>query len=69
MSVFDNVVGLNTFVGGMEIDGLFRSNVPGILGDVAAFPLKVCFFLKLINDPHTLVASKLILVLNLFCNE
>lgn len=36
-------VGLNTTVGGLEVDGLFRTRVPGIfaIGDVAAFPLKM----------------------------
>lgn len=36
-------VGLNSKVGGIEVDGLFRSSVPGIfaIGDVAAFPLKI----------------------------
>ncbi|XP_074264790.1 monodehydroascorbate reductase, chloroplastic/mitochondrial-like [Silene latifolia] len=41
-SPFDNV-GLNTSVGGIQVDGLFRTKVPGIfaIGDVAAFPLKM----------------------------
>ncbi|KAF7828229.1 monodehydroascorbate reductase, chloroplastic/mitochondrial [Senna tora] len=36
-------VGLNTEVGGIQVDGLFRTSVPGIfaIGDVAAFPLKI----------------------------
>lgn len=36
-------VGLDTTVGGIQVDGLFRSSVPGIfaVGDVAAFPLKM----------------------------
>lgn len=36
-------VGLNTTVGGIQVDGLFRTRVPGIfaIGDVAAFPLKM----------------------------
>lgn len=36
-------VGLNSTVGGIQVDGLFRSSVPGIfaVGDVAAFPLKI----------------------------
>lgn len=36
-------VGLNATVGGIQVDGLFRSRVPGIfaIGDVAAFPLKM----------------------------
>ncbi|KAJ8448308.1 hypothetical protein Cgig2_021936 [Carnegiea gigantea] len=36
-------VGLNTTVGGIQVDGLFRTKVPGIfaIGDVAAFPLKI----------------------------
>uniref|UniRef100_A0A803LW97 monodehydroascorbate reductase (NADH) n=2 Tax=Chenopodium quinoa TaxID=63459 RepID=A0A803LW97_CHEQI len=39
---FENV-GLDTTVGGIQVDGLFRSRVPGIfaIGDVAAFPLKM----------------------------
>lgn len=34
---------LNTTVGGIQVDGLFRTSVPGIfaVGDVAAFPLKM----------------------------
>ncbi|KAG1359282.1 hypothetical protein COCNU_08G007280 [Cocos nucifera] len=37
------VVGLNTDVGGIQVDSLFRTSVPGIfaVGDVAAFPLKM----------------------------
>lgn len=37
------VVGLNTDVGGIQVDGLFRTSVPGVfaVGDVAAFPLKM----------------------------
>ncbi|KAL7596540.1 monodehydroascorbate reductase, chloroplastic/mitochondrial [Lactuca sativa] len=40
---FEKAVTLNSTVGGIEVDGLFRSNVPGIfaIGDVAAFPLKM----------------------------
>ncbi|CAJ2676518.1 monodehydroascorbate reductase, chloroplastic/mitochondrial [Trifolium pratense] len=36
-------VGLNTDVGGIQVDGQFRTNIPGIfaVGDVAAFPLKI----------------------------
>ncbi|XP_038875980.1 monodehydroascorbate reductase, chloroplastic/mitochondrial isoform X2 [Benincasa hispida] len=36
-------VGLNSTVGGIQVDGLFRTKVPGIfaVGDVAAFPLKL----------------------------
>ncbi|KAK9147408.1 hypothetical protein Scep_006165 [Stephania cephalantha] len=36
-------LGLNTNVGGIQVDGLFRTRVPGIfaVGDVAAFPLKM----------------------------
>lgn len=36
-------VGLNTTVGGIQVDGLFRTKLPGIfaIGDVAAFPLKI----------------------------
>lgn len=36
-------LGLNTDVGGIQVDGLFRTNTPGIfaVGDVAAFPLKI----------------------------
>ncbi|CAO2819110.1 unnamed protein product [Amaranthus hypochondriacus] len=36
-------VGLDTTVGGIQVDGLFRTKVPGIfaIGDVAAFPLKM----------------------------
>ncbi|XP_057967041.1 monodehydroascorbate reductase, chloroplastic/mitochondrial [Malania oleifera] len=36
-------VGLNATVGGIQVDGLFRTSVPGIfaIGDVAAFPLKM----------------------------
>ncbi|KAL2902644.1 Monodehydroascorbate reductase chloroplastic/mitochondrial [Bienertia sinuspersici] len=39
---FENV-GLNSTVGGIQVDGLFRTRVPGIfaIGDVAAFPLKM----------------------------
>ncbi|KAK8549809.1 hypothetical protein V6N13_073583 [Hibiscus sabdariffa] len=35
--------GLNTTVGGLQVDGLFRTSIPGIfaVGDVAAFPLKM----------------------------
>ncbi|KAJ6797279.1 monodehydroascorbate reductase 5, mitochondrial isoform X1 [Iris pallida] len=36
-------VGLNTTVGGIQVDSLFRTSVPSIfaIGDVAAFPLKM----------------------------
>jgi len=36
-------VGVNPEVGGIEVDSLFRTSVPGIfaIGDVAAFPLKM----------------------------
>ncbi|KAL8503439.1 hypothetical protein ACS0TY_022255 [Phlomoides rotata] len=36
-------VGLNSTVGGIEVDGQFRTSIPGIfaIGDVAAFPLKI----------------------------
>ncbi|KAI9108367.1 hypothetical protein K1719_020558 [Acacia pycnantha] len=36
-------VGLNKDVGGIQVDGLFRTSTPGIfaIGDVAAFPLKI----------------------------
>ncbi|KAK9983600.1 hypothetical protein SO802_033125 [Lithocarpus litseifolius] len=36
-------LGLNTNVGGIQVDGQFRTSVPGIfaIGDVAAFPLKM----------------------------
>lgn len=36
-------VGVNPKVGGIEVDSLFRTSVPGIfaIGDVAAFPLKM----------------------------
>ncbi|XP_030474939.2 monodehydroascorbate reductase, chloroplastic/mitochondrial [Syzygium oleosum] len=36
-------VGLNTSVGGIQVDGQFRTKIPGIfaIGDVAAFPLKM----------------------------
>ncbi|KAJ4783939.1 Monodehydroascorbate reductase [Rhynchospora pubera] len=36
-------VGLNSAVGGIQVDSLFRTSVPGIfaIGDVAAFPLKI----------------------------
>ncbi|CAN0910445.1 Monodehydroascorbate reductase, chloroplastic/mitochondrial [Linum grandiflorum] len=42
VSAFENV-GLNSTVGGIEVDGLFRTKTPGIfaIGDVAAFPLKM----------------------------
>ncbi|PKA66310.1 Monodehydroascorbate reductase, chloroplastic [Apostasia shenzhenica] len=37
------LVGLNSVVGGIQVDGHFRTGVPGIfaVGDIAAFPLKV----------------------------
>ncbi|KAJ4774697.1 monodehydroascorbate reductase [Rhynchospora pubera] len=36
-------VGLNSAVGGIQVDSLFRTSLPGIfaIGDVAAFPLKI----------------------------
>ncbi|XP_073303844.1 monodehydroascorbate reductase, chloroplastic/mitochondrial [Primulina huaijiensis] len=36
-------VGLDNNLGGIQVDGLFRTSVPGIfaIGDVAAFPLKI----------------------------
>ncbi|XP_042022164.1 monodehydroascorbate reductase, chloroplastic/mitochondrial-like isoform X1 [Salvia splendens] len=36
-------IGLNSSVGGIQVDGQFRTNIPGIfaIGDVAAFPLKI----------------------------
>ncbi|GAU19398.1 hypothetical protein TSUD_76430 [Trifolium subterraneum] len=36
-------LGLNTDVGGIQVDGQFRTSIPGIfaVGDVAAFPLKI----------------------------
>ncbi|KAL3635601.1 Monodehydroascorbate reductase, chloroplastic/mitochondrial [Castilleja foliolosa] len=36
-------LGLNKTVGGIQVDGQFRTNIPGIfaIGDVAAFPLKI----------------------------
>lgn len=36
-------VGLNSSVGGIQVDGQFRTSMPGIfaIGDVAAFPLKM----------------------------
>ncbi|CAA0820481.1 Monodehydroascorbate reductase- chloroplastic [Striga hermonthica] len=36
-------VGLNKTMGGIQVDGLFRTSIPGIfaIGDVAAFPLKI----------------------------
>ncbi|KAK6935431.1 FAD/NAD(P)-binding domain [Dillenia turbinata] len=42
VSPFESL-GLNTKVGGIQVDGLFRTSVPGIfaIGDVAAFPLKM----------------------------
>ncbi|KAK1356438.1 Monodehydroascorbate reductase [Heracleum sosnowskyi] len=42
VSLFESV-GLNSTVGGIQVDGQFRTNVPGIfaIGDVAAFPLKM----------------------------
>ncbi|KAK1297309.1 hypothetical protein QJS10_CPB15g00782 [Acorus calamus] len=37
------VVGLNSAIGGLQVDSQFRTRVPGIfaIGDVAAFPLKI----------------------------
>ncbi|CAN6485216.1 unnamed protein product [Victoria cruziana] len=37
------MVGLNNKVGGIQVDSLFRTSLPGIfaIGDVAAFPLKI----------------------------
>ncbi|KAL3498898.1 hypothetical protein ACH5RR_041630 [Cinchona calisaya] len=42
VSPFDGI-GLNNKVGGIQVDGQFRTSVPGIfaIGDVAAFPLKM----------------------------
>ncbi|KAK2664144.1 hypothetical protein Ddye_002718 [Dipteronia dyeriana] len=42
VSGFENV-GLNNTVGGIQVDGQFRTSIPGIfaIGDVAAFPLKM----------------------------
>lgn len=42
VSLFESV-GLNSTVGGIQVDGQFRTSVPGIfaIGDVAAFPLKM----------------------------
>ncbi|KAM3396731.1 monodehydroascorbate reductase, chloroplastic/mitochondrial [Capsicum galapagoense] len=42
VSPFD-MVGINNTVGGIEVDGMFRTSIPGIfaIGDVAAFPLKI----------------------------
>ncbi|XP_027181328.1 monodehydroascorbate reductase, chloroplastic/mitochondrial isoform X1 [Coffea eugenioides] len=42
VSPFDSI-GLNNKVGGIQVDGQFRTSVPGIfaIGDVAAFPLKM----------------------------
>lgn len=42
VSPFESV-GLNSTVGGIQVDGQFRTSVPGIfaIGDVAAFPLKM----------------------------
>ncbi|XP_043715217.1 monodehydroascorbate reductase, chloroplastic/mitochondrial-like [Telopea speciosissima] len=42
VSAFE-AVGLNNTVGGIQVDGLFRTSVPGVfaIGDVAAFPLKM----------------------------
>ncbi|XP_022892957.1 monodehydroascorbate reductase, chloroplastic/mitochondrial isoform X2 [Olea europaea var. sylvestris] len=42
-------IGLNSSVGGIQVDGQFRTGIPGIfaIGDVAAFPLKVCSFYEL----------------------
>ncbi|KAL2525001.1 Monodehydroascorbate reductase [Abeliophyllum distichum] len=36
-------IGLNSTVGGIQVDGQFRTSIPGIfaIGDVAAFPLKM----------------------------
>ncbi|KAM7274879.1 hypothetical protein ACFE04_016745 [Oxalis oulophora] len=36
-------LGLNSNVGGIQVDGMFRTKIPGIfaIGDVAAFPLKI----------------------------
>ncbi|GFZ16448.1 monodehydroascorbate reductase 6 [Actinidia rufa] len=43
VSPFEVTVGLNKQVGGIQVDGQFRTSVPGIfaIGDVAAFPLKM----------------------------
>ncbi|KAK3227883.1 hypothetical protein Dsin_007745 [Dipteronia sinensis] len=42
ISAFESV-GLNDTVGGIQVDGQFRTSIPGIfaIGDVAAFPLKM----------------------------
>ncbi|KAJ3692622.1 hypothetical protein LUZ60_011717 [Juncus effusus] len=42
VSPFESV-GLNNTVGGIQVDSLFRTSVPGVfaMGDVAAFPLKI----------------------------
>ncbi|XP_074357658.1 monodehydroascorbate reductase, chloroplastic/mitochondrial [Apium graveolens] len=42
VSLFEGV-GLNSTVGGIQVDGQFRTSIPGIfaIGDVAAFPLKM----------------------------
>lgn len=42
VSPFESV-GLNSTIGGIQVDGQFRTSVPGIfaIGDVAAFPLKM----------------------------
>ncbi|WOL13696.1 monodehydroascorbate reductase 5, mitochondrial [Canna indica] len=42
VSPFEDI-GLNKNVGGIQVDSLFRTTVPGIfaIGDVAAFPLKI----------------------------
>ncbi|KAI9174573.1 hypothetical protein LWI28_019464 [Acer negundo] len=42
VSAFESV-GLNNTVGGIQVDGQFRTSIPGIfaIGDVAAFPLKM----------------------------
>ncbi|XP_040990286.1 monodehydroascorbate reductase, chloroplastic/mitochondrial isoform X2 [Juglans microcarpa x Juglans regia] len=42
VSPFESVH-LNTTVGGIQVDGQFRTSIPGIfaIGDVAAFPLKI----------------------------
>ncbi|KAF3448614.1 hypothetical protein FNV43_RR09327 [Rhamnella rubrinervis] len=42
VSSFESL-GLNTTIGGIQVDGQFRTRIPGIfaIGDVAAFPLKI----------------------------
>ncbi|KAK4801447.1 hypothetical protein SAY86_021934 [Trapa natans] len=58
-------VGLNTSVGGIQVDGRFRTSTPGIfaIGDVAAFPLKVYLWNSL-NENLPLQISLFIFVCN-----